>query len=390
MRVLCLYSNSYGGGTEAVLRAGLPFLTDVPGIKVCFRDLYSRAAINQKFENLGISVSHCKTTDENSILSFRSGFRRKLDVAAAVPRHLGIAISLRGALSAADVLYLHGYKDLALCQLSRLMGGQRPRPMVLHCHGLGSGRLPPMMKTLANCCVRVIAISEDVKNSLVSIGVKQSIIRTVHNAVDHARIQAAANSPVIGGLPDRGSANVILTCPAAIRADKGIHLAIDALNSLPQRVHLWITGDKSDPAAKHYLRQLLRQIENGSLQERVHFVGLRSDLPAVMRAADVICVPSICREGFALVAAEAMALGKPVVASCRGALPEVVGESGLIFDPDKPGDLAQKLAQLTSDSALAAELGASARQAALQRFTYERWARDVAAELCFAVSQPGN
>lgn len=390
MRVLCIYGNSYGGGTESVLLNGLPVIHNSPGVQVAFHDLYSRTSVGRKFEDLRLPIWRTGRADDDSILSLRSGFRRKLDVAAAIPRHLRIALQLRSAFCAFDVLYVHGYKDLALCHAARLASAQRSRPIVWHCHGLADDFRLPMLATLANHCARVIAISEDVRKHLVAIGVRASIVSTIYNAVDCRRIEEAALRPPAQALPPTGARTIVLLCPAAIRADKGIHLAIEALRSLPRNVDLWVTGDKSDPAASDYLDSLLSLAERAGVRERVCFLGLRADLPSVMRSAHVICVPSVCREGFALVAAEAMALGKPIVASSRGALPEVLGESGLIFDPERPGDLARKLSALLSDHALAASLGASGRRSALRRFTYDRWAREVVTHLREAISTGGT
>src|SRR5664280_672195 len=138
-----------------------------------------------------------------------------------------------------------------------------------------------------------------------------------------------------------------------------------------------------DSAAGGYAEHLLVLSRSPKLSGRVHFIGFRPDIYSVVRAADIICVPSVCREGFGLAAAEAMTLGKPVIVSNRGALPEVVqqGEAGIIIDPDRPQDLTSALKRLIVDSQYAEHLGARAAFSARLRFTYERWARDVAAIL---------
>ena len=386
MKILCTYANAYGGGTESVLLNGLPFLNSIPGVRVTFADLYSRPSVSRKFEEMGVATWPNGGKTRASILSFRSGLRRKLDIAVAIPTHLRIALQLRPAVCESDVLYVHGYKDLVLCLAARLVTMRRSPPVVLHCHGLDERFVPPVLSTLANRCARVIAISEDVRNRLVAIGVKPSIIRTIYDAVDHRRLEKATLCPPSRPLPPTSGRRVILVCPAAIRSLKGIHLASEALRHLPPDVDLWVTGDQSDPAALDYLNCLVSQAARDGVKERVYFIGLRDDLPTVMSLAYLICVPSLWREGFCLVAAEAMALGRPVVASSRGALPEVVGESGLIFDPDQPGDLARQLSALIADPTLAASLGASGRRSVVQRFTYDRWAREVITELRAAVA----
>lgn len=387
MKVLCLYSNSFGGGgTESVLRHGLPLLHRIPGIHITFCDLYSRAAVSRKFADVGLPTWGLAGTESDSIVSARAGFHRVLDVTAAIPLHARIARGIRRAADRFDALYVHGYKDLVLCQAACLAGPSRP--IVWHCHGIPSDALPPMLRTLANRCARVIAISGDVGKRLIAIGVRPAIVRTIYNSVDYRRTQEAALRLPVQPLPATTGRRIVLLCPAAIRADKGLHLAIQALRSLPGDVDLWITGDTSDPAAADYLRELRSLAERENLRERVCFLDFRTDLPSVMSLAHAICVPSICREGFGLVAAEAMALGKPIVASSRGALREVVGNCGLIFDPDQPGDLARQLSALLADPLLAKSLGDAGRQTVSQRFSYDRWAHEIAAELRAAVLPP--
>src|ERR1022692_240234 len=191
MRVLCIYSNSFGGGTESVLQNGLPIINNTRNVRVTFHDLYSRMSVGRKFQDLGLPIWPSGRADDTSVLSFRSGFWRKLDVVAALPRHLRIALQLRPAFCACDVIYVHGYKDLALCHAARMVSEHRSRPIVWHCHGLDDDFRLPKLAALANRCARVIAISEDVRDHLVAIGVRPSIVRTVYNAVDCRRIEEA-------------------------------------------------------------------------------------------------------------------------------------------------------------------------------------------------------
>jgi glycosyltransferase involved in cell wall biosynthesis len=83
------------------------------------------------------------------------------------------------------------------------------------------------------------------------------------------------------------------------------------------------------------------------LGERVVFPGLvdDDDLPALYGGAATVVVPSL-EEGFGLPALEAMACGAPVVASRRGALPEVVGDAGVLVDPEDERALAGALARV--------------------------------------------
>jgi glycosyltransferase involved in cell wall biosynthesis len=75
------------------------------------------------------------------------------------------------------------------------------------------------------------------------------------------------------------------------------------------------------------------------------------DLPAVYNGATALITPSFY-EGFGLPALEAMACGVPTIVSNRGSLPEVVGDTGLLIDPDRPDDLADAMRRILIDSDL--------------------------------------
>lgn len=99
------------------------------------------------------------------------------------------------------------------------------------------------------------------------------------------------------------------------------------------------------------------------------------DLPALYSGALTLALPSFY-EGFGLTALEAMACGTPPIVSNRSSLPEVVGDAGLLVNPDDPSSIAEALHRLLEDSALRARL----RSAGLERareFTWQRTAEIV-------------
>src|SRR5262249_6163482 len=96
------------------------------------------------------------------------------------------------------------------------------------------------------------------------------------------------------------------------------------------------------------------------------YVGWQSqgELPAQMAGADVVVVPTVAQEALGRTAGEAMAAGKPVVASRIGGLPFTVadGATGLLCAPNDPADLAEKLATLLDDLGLRERLGIAGRK----------------------------
>ena len=103
----------------------------------------------------------------------------------------------------------------------------------------------------------------------------------------------------------------------------------------------------------------------------VRFVGYREHASALVRAFDVLALPSRY-EGFGLAAVEAMYAGVPVVASDVGGLPEVVADCGVLVPPERPDLLASAIVDLVRDPAVRAEYAARAGVRARATFTAER------------------
>ncbi len=138
--------------------------------------------------------------------------------------------------------------------------------------------------------------------------------------------------------------------------EKAIERLAPALAALPG-CHLALVG--AGPAEQR-LRAVFADLP-------VTFYGplQGDDLAAAYASADIFALPS-STETLGLAAIEAMAAGLPVVGARRGGIPEVVldGETGLLFDPDAPGDLARALAALVADSAARRRMALAARQRA--------------------------
>ena len=125
--------------------------------------------------------------------------------------------------------------------------------------------------------------------------------------------------------------------------------------------------------------EVLERIASCKFGDRVILPGYvaRTDLPYLYSSAEVFVFPSLY-EGFGLPALEAMACSAPVVASDRSSLPEVVGEAGLLVNPEKEVEIAVAIDKLLSDADLRSQLSEAGKKRA-SGFTWERTARDTLA-----------
>jgi glycogen(starch) synthase len=171
--------------------------------------------------------------------------------------------------------------------------------------------------------------------------------------------------------------------------EKGVDLAVDALvdvHAAGLHAHLVVIGDGPEQAALH------QQVTDAGLGSVVHLIGRQPDgiVAAWRAAADVVLVPSRY-EPFGLVALEAMAAARPVVAAAVGGLVEAVPAGcGVLVPPENATALGEAVTRLLADPGAARSLGRRARAAA-RRFTWQAAAERTVAvyERALVSSPPG-
>lgn len=129
---------------------------------------------------------------------------------------------------------------------------------------------------------------------------------------------------------------------AGFRYQKDQETLIRAFNNLPEDYELWLIGDGER-------RSIIEQcIKDNKLEDRVLLLGIRSDIPSLLKSVDVV-VQSSHWEGFGLAAVEGMAAGKPVIASDVEGLAQVVEGAGILFPHGDDNALVSIIQQLSDD-----------------------------------------
>jgi glycosyltransferase involved in cell wall biosynthesis len=166
---------------------------------------------------------------------------------------------------------------------------------------------------------------------------------------DRAQVRAALRTP---------SEAVVILQASRMQGWKGHRLLIDALGGLRanRRWVCWIAGGAQRPGEAAYEREMRERVRRLGLEERVKFLGQRSDVPALMGAADVFCQPNLGPEPFGIAFVEALAAALPVVTTAMGGALEIVDAScGRLVPPDARM-IAAALAELIDDDGRRAAL----------------------------------
>jgi glycogen(starch) synthase len=258
-------------------------------------------------------------------------------------------------------------------------------PDVVHCHACGvsgwinllTGKTYPNVVTLHSSTLRlprgiqermlveaacVTAVSKSMKGGFAEQAAnRKTPVRVIYNGM---------KAPVLAPAP-LGLARPVALCYGRLADEKGFDLALHAFAKLPQ-LRIIIAGDG---AARAGLERLAGRLDLGSRIEFRGFVNPDS-IPALINEASFVVVPSRFEEGLPLVAIESGLIGRPIVGSNVGGLPEIVmhGQTGLLVPAENPDALAAAIRALLDDPARTEGMGMRARERALTQFSIERCA----------------
>jgi glycosyltransferase involved in cell wall biosynthesis len=272
-----------------------------------------------------------------------------------------------------DIVHSHGYKaDLIALLLSR---AEQITPLsTAHGYTGHSWRerwiYYPADKRILARFPRVIAVSNDLRNTLIRAGARPERVRTVLNGIDHRRFvrnaaRAAEYRVALGLAPGE----VAIGSVGRVEPQKRFDILLQAFAKLsPQKrnLRLFIVGEGS-------LRSKLESMASElGVAETCHFLGHRADVDGIYQALDV-SVQSSDYEGTPNVVLEAMALETPIVATDVGGTAELIqdGVHGLVVPPGDPELLTRAIERVIDDPSGARSRAASARTRVEQELSFE-------------------
>jgi glycosyltransferase involved in cell wall biosynthesis len=271
----------------------------------------------------------------------------------------------------ADVVHTNGMK-------AHLIGGLAGKvarvPVVWHLRDF-----PPasrMFRRAARQLPRLIlAVSEAVARTVLPEHEGVPRVVTLHDPVDTRRFHPDLRKERIRDELGVGAEVPVVGLIAHLTPWKGHELFLDIARVVVNRgdVRFVVVGGAIYKTEGHadYVERLRRRVKELGLTDRVAFMGFREDMPDILAGLDVLVHCPTAPEPFGRVLAEAMAVGRPVVAARCGGIPEVVddGVTGYLVKPGDVSAFASTVTRLLADRTLRERLGQAGRRRAEERFT---------------------
>jgi len=246
-----------------------------------------------------------------------------------------------------------------------------------------------LLKLSTKLCSKFIVVSQNAEKSWFSSSnllnefkalSQQPKHFTIHNAVEQSKIEdicILSEKLAVRKKLCISNDTIVIGCVSRLSFEKGIDILIDAFVKLKKQknnIFLLIIGSGSEE--KH----LKKKIVNAKMNENVKFMGYLNWEIAIqyMGTMDVVVVPSRF-EGFGLTAAEAMSMGKIVIASDSFGLKELINhkENGLLFQPENVEDLYRKLLFYYENECLIHDIRKKAKDTIKNKYDYPIYCRKI-------------
>lgn len=219
---------------------------------------------------------------------------------------------------------------------------------------------------IVNNSDKIVCVSHQVAEQFAQYSKENTDIQIIWNALDIKKF-----SPAVNGLGWREKWThqtdcIIFGVVGRVSHTKGQALFISAAKQVHKQIPNSLFFVIGSPI--HKQENILVDLENLrdelGLKDNFHFIPFVENIPEIMRALDVLVLPSIHPESFGLVAVEAMASERPVIASAHGGVLEIIipNETGLLIEPNSIGALTTAMLQLAQNADKRISMGKKGRE----------------------------
>ncbi|MCJ7509040.1 MAG: glycosyltransferase [candidate division Zixibacteria bacterium] len=232
--------------------------------------------------------------------------------------------------------------------------------------------------TLPKLSTKILCITKAVKDSFISLDGFKKKAGVLYDCVDITSCPGIRNSDALKkelGIEDNFR---VVGTVGRINFTKGHKVLLKAaekvIQSFPRTVFLVVGG--ADERFGHHpvLEELKNLVERLKIKKKVIFTGFRKDVYDIISLMDIFVLPSVKPEGLGLSLIQAMALGKPVIATAQGGPLEIIDnhKTGILIPPNNPVILADSLVNLLKDPQKRERIGKAGQKVASQRFDFEK------------------
>lgn len=268
-----------------------------------------------------------------------------------------------------DVICTHSGDDSFLSAIAGRLS--RRKPIIVRTRHLA---LPITSKmTYSLFPHKVVTVSEFVRRYLVDDkGIDKEKVVTVPTGVDIERFSPDAAADTLRkelNLPDKA---LIVGTVAILRKKKGHEFLLDAASGILKEVPNAVFVFAGDGPQRENLEAKIRTL---GITDKVIFLGLRPDVPTVLKGLDIFVLPTL-QEALGTSILEASAMRKAVVATSVGGVPEAVidGVTGILVPPSDPRALEVAIVRLLKDAAMRKKMGEAGRIMVEKEYTTDKMA----------------
>ena len=379
-RVLFINHSGQMGGAEHSL---LEMLQELP-VKAHVV-LFSQGPLFNQLHGSNISVEILREAGNLTSLASETTLPARLHALWKIPRLLSRLVARARKF---DVIYVNTKKSVFI---SILVAKFSKRPLIWHQRdAIQVPSTLPFRSRLSETIIiwilnygadRIISVSQACADSFIRAGGKEDLPVIIHNGLDRFVDEHLLGNTITRheyGLPRHIP---LLCCVGRLTDGKGQSDFITSLTEIPD-AHIVLIGAPlfGSPDTETRLKKHAKRL---GVEQRVHFLGHRTNVPSLMHMMDIVVFPSFEFDSCPRVILEALHAGKPVVATRVGGVPELIedGISGILVPPSNPTALASAICQLLKSKTMARRIARNGLHKAQELFTLDRVIRQVHREI---------